>query len=58
MTRRKDIAETNTIEHQWICRNKEFPPPVRCPLDLSRVTNRSSAHFGQRGGAPSFPAKI
>ena len=25
---RKCFVETDTIESQWICRNKEFPAPV------------------------------
>ena len=24
------FVETNPIESQWICRNKEFPTPVSC----------------------------
>ena len=30
MSNRKCYVETNTIEDQWVCRNKGFPTPVTC----------------------------
>ena len=44
ISNRKCIVETNPIESQWICQNKEFPAPVEIsfteePREITKMWN-------------------
>ena len=44
ISNRKCFVETNPIESQWICRNKEFPAPVEIkptenPKEIIKIWN-------------------
>ena len=47
----QSFVETDPIESQWICRNKEFPTPARC------LKTYPGFHLGETRRQFSFPAR-